>query len=245
MVWGNSSAIDGSTPHSVFDTAQGFTGVWHMSDATSGTNVNSAQANYNAVPQAMSATIPSARGVIAKADSFRNGNNYISTGNPQIGQRITVSAWVNPVTYAQWSKVIAKGLPTFVEPYIVFTLESVNAAPAPFRFKIAFSPNDTLCAPGVTPLPLNTWTFLVGTYDGTKIQYFVNGMLESTKNHFGSAAIPVNSQPVSIGGWNQQAGEAFKGSIDEARLSRNTWSADFIKLCYENQRPGSTTVTFK
>jgi hypothetical protein len=61
---------------------------------------------------------------------------------------------------------------------------------------------------------LNTWTFLAGTYDGSKLSLYVNGVLAGSVSLSGS--IFSTSDPLRIGGdWS---GEMFTGTIDDVRI---------------------------
>ena len=70
-------------------------------------------------------------------------------------------------------------------------------------------------ANGTAVLPLNTWTHLAETYDGSSVRLYVNGTLGSTAAAAGSMAS--SSNPLRIGG-NSIWGEYFSGLIDEVRV---------------------------
>ncbi|MCI0669398.1 MAG: LamG domain-containing protein, partial [Myxococcaceae bacterium] len=68
---------------------------------------------------------------------------------------------------------------------------------------------------GTSRLPLNTWTYLTGTYDGTTLRLYVNG------NQVASQAVTgvmvTSNAPLRMGG-NSIWGEFFSGRIDEVRI---------------------------
>ncbi|HEY7019302.1 MAG TPA: LamG domain-containing protein, partial [Gaiellaceae bacterium] len=70
-------------------------------------------------------------------------------------------------------------------------------------------------APGSAAVPLNTWTHLASTYDGSTLKLYVNGVLAGSKAVTGSLAATTN--PLRIGG-NTIWSEWFSGQIDEVRL---------------------------
>ena len=77
------------------------------------------------------------------------------------------------------------------------------------------APSQALDARGGASLPLNTWTHLAATYDGTTLRLYVNG------GQVGSRAVAsplLTSTGVLRFGGNSVWGEFFAGRIDEVRL---------------------------
>ena len=64
-------------------------------------------------------------------------------------------------------------------------------------------------------LPVNTWTHVAATYDGTRIRFYVGGALVASQAATGS--YQVNASPLWIGG-NAVYGEHFKGKLDDVRV---------------------------
>ena len=69
---------------------------------------------------------------------------------------------------------------------------------------------------GPAALPLNTWSHIATTYDGTTMRFFVNGVQVGATAI--NTAIAVGNQQLRIGGNNAFAGEFFQGLIDEVRV---------------------------
>ena len=65
-------------------------------------------------------------------------------------------------------------------------------------------------------LPLDTWTFLAGTYDGATARLFVNGLPAAEKPAHG--AIAHNGQPLLIGKGLGSNKPSFSGRIGELRI---------------------------
>ena len=74
----------------------------------------------------------------------------------------------------------------------------------------------------VTSLPLNTWSHLATTYDGTTLRLYVNGALAGSSTIAGS--IPASTGPLRLGG-NAIWGEWFSGEIDDVRVYNRALSA--------------------
>ena len=64
-------------------------------------------------------------------------------------------------------------------------------------------------------IPLNSWTHLAATYDGTTLRLYVNGTLVASRAQTGALAASTN--PLQIGG-DAIYGQYFAGRIDEVRV---------------------------
>ncbi len=239
--WGNKSGINGQNGTAVFDTALGYQGVWHCSDAAKNSNANSAQSKYAGTGGSGLVDFIQSKGVIAYADSFTK-NNYISLGNPPLTTTMSMSAWVYPISYGQWSKILVKGMQSYISPFVVFSLETIGNYPAKTQIKISFRDGDTVTAVSPAALPINTWTYLASTYNGDTASLYVNGTKVSAVSHPG--IFQTSTTPFTMGDWSLRPQESFNGSIDEARICNKALSPSYFKLCYENQKPGSTLITF-
>ena len=80
-------------------------------------------------------------------------------------------------------------------------------------------------------LPASTWIHVAGTYDGTAIRIYINGVLDTTYPVTGHTC--VNAYPLGIGAKNRTLTgvvEAyFDGKIDDLRLYNRALSAAEIK----------------
>ena len=88
------------------------------------------------------------------------------------------------------------------------------------------APSQPLDARGVASLPLNTWTHLAATYDGTTLRLYVNGVQVGSR----AVASPLltSTGVLRIGG-NSVWGEFFAGRIDEVRLYNRALAAAEIQ----------------
>ena len=97
------------------------------------------------------------------------------------------------------------------------------------------SGSTTTCA-GPPQLPLNTWTHLAATYDGTVLALYVNGT--RSRRSLASGSIITTTGALKIGG-NTIWGEYFNGLIDEVRVYNRALTAAEIQSGHEraDQRP--------
>src|SRR5207253_2301142 len=93
-------------------------------------------------------------------------------------------------------------------------------------------------------LPFNTWTHLVGTFDGTTFSFYMNGQLLKTAT--GTLEQP-NTAPLKIGGSDDKA--TFGGLIDEVEIFNRALTAGEIQSIFtaasagECKAPPTTTTT--
>jgi hypothetical protein len=121
---------------------------------------------------------------------------------------MTVEAWVRPTSGSGWRTVVLKedagGL--------AYALYSATTASRP---AVYVHTNVDVELNGTAAVPLNTWTHLAVTYDGSTLRMFVNGVQVSSRALTGS--MPATSSPLRIGG-NSVWGEYYRGLIDEVRI---------------------------
>lgn len=132
----------------------------------------------------------------------------------------SLEAWVNPTSAGNWSSVLFKQGPQGMN-YSLYANNGTNKPVAQ-----VYLSNAEQNAPGTGPVPLNTWTHLAATYDGTTLRLYVNGVLAGSKAISGSLLNTPN--PLTIGG-NAVWSEFFQGQIDEVRLYNRALTATEIQ----------------
>jgi hypothetical protein len=121
---------------------------------------------------------------------------------------MTLEAWVDPaILNNAWTDVVYKGNDDY------FLEASTTSIATPGGGGTFGSADMTSFGTGV--LPVNTWTHLAESYDGTTIRLYVNGVQVSSLAQAGN--IQVSSNPLQIGGDNI-FGQYFQGTIDEVRV---------------------------
>jgi hypothetical protein len=136
--------------------------------------------------------------------------------------RFTVEAWVNPAMLTGWRTVVIKE----TADGLAYAVYANDNAPKPAAYGRIAGEGASRSSTGTTQLPVNTWTHLAATYDGTTLRVFVNGVEAGTTPMTGSLVTSANA--LSIGGslvW----GEYFEGLIDEVRIYNRALSAAEIR----------------
>ena len=124
---------------------------------------------------------------------------------------MTLSAWVYPTANrVGWDTIIYK---EYNGDY-TYSLYQGDANTNPYG--LIFSNGAERTVTYNQGLPLNQWTFLAFTYDGSKLQLYVNAVFVGTTNYVGT--IPTSSLPLDIGGNAMFTNENFTGKIDEVRV---------------------------
>jgi hypothetical protein len=246
MYWGNVKATVSSNGAAVFDTANGFQGVWHLGEAGNALVKDATGNHYDGTP---SDTAPAgAEGAIGPCRSFNGASNFIrmsgtanSKLNFQENDTYTVSAWAYADTLDNISHlIVGKGN----EQYFM-------------KFKTSFSPNpmvwefveyhDMAGWYITNSLPVipsaKTWAYIVGVRKGTTQYFYLNGeLVDDTISVTPANVSRYTGDDVTIGKFLSMPSDtiegkcAFLGKIDEVRISNVESSADWIKLCYMNQK---------
>ncbi|HEX5988995.1 MAG TPA: LamG-like jellyroll fold domain-containing protein [Solirubrobacterales bacterium] len=174
-----------------------------------------------------------ASGKFGRALSFDGSNDRVDVPDAaslDLSNGMTLEAWVKPTTNSSWRTAILKERGT---NDLVYALYSSNGS-KPRTENFTGVEN---AAAGTTALPLNAWSHLASTYDGTNLRFYLNGALVTTKAT--SGAMPNTANPLRIGG-NAVWGEYFGGLIDEVRVYNRALSASEIDFDMKNAVGSST-----
>lgn len=183
----------------------------------SGTNVDDASGNGN---NGIIAGAQWIAGKFGNALSF-NGTNAIVIVNDSaaldLTTGMTLEAWVFPTALNGFTDIIYKDSNAY---WLVGSTPTVQAPGGGGSFATAM-------VSGSSPLPMNTWSHIAETYDGTNILLYVNGV------HVGSLAqsgpINVSTGALMLGGNALVSGKNFAGLIDEVRIYNRALSSAEIQ----------------
>jgi YD repeat-containing protein len=242
MFYGNSSiTTDQSNKNGVWDS--NYKGVWHLPN---GTTLSASDSTSNANSGTVSGAAPT-NGMIDGAANFSASGQDIDVGNSSslqiTGNSITLEAWLNTSesnpTY--WERIVVKEILNNADPWTAFDLHrcaNTNQVGTAIATGGAGT-NVGVCS--VSSVSMGNWTHVVGTYDGSQLKIYLNGVLD---NHVAASGnIVGTTTDVVFGTDTFLSGESVKGSLDEVRISSTARSADWIATEYNNQSSPSTFYT--
>jgi hypothetical protein len=256
MSWGDAAASDASDGKKVFDTAEGWAGVWHLAEAgnTMAGNYKDATANAADASQKATSAAGSAPGRVGPALSLASSMmQYLQVDGGvdknkvfDMPDHMTYSIWVNPKSHTvEYQCMFSKGEGGFRIHFYGAADWTENKGKNIVEMCAEGTQSNDMCpvAPGKTDVAIGKWTLITAVHDKPKLTLYINGAQEAT--------ISINetwksdaTKAVSIGNNSSNLKRAFDGLLDEARVLNVSKDANWIKLDFESQKEGSKFVTF-
>jgi hypothetical protein len=229
----------------VFDTANGFQAVWHFNEGTNSIAQDATSNAYNGTPSGL---VNDTIGVIGHAKVFNGQTSSFAMPNSANGKLNfaqnaphTLSAWVNiDLLDGNFHCIISKS----DHQYGLQIRSSDDLEYMEFD-------NVQGWLGVLAPVATQTWKYLVGVRNGTNEYLYIDGVLADATITVNSATGRDVSNDVAIGklsgpiGGGGGGSRFFNGKIDEVSMANAARSADWIKLCFQNQKSGSTVVRVK
>jgi hypothetical protein len=157
--------------------------------------------------------------------SFDGINDWVSIGDApslDLTTTMTLEAWVRPTALGgDWRTVILKERPNGLT-YALYATDGASRPPAGY----VASGNGDRGAVGPSVLPVNTWSHLAVTYNGSALRLFVNGVLVRSRSVSGAGVTSTGT--LRLGG-NAVWGEFFSGQLDDVRLYNRVLTASEIQ----------------
>jgi len=212
-------------------------GIWKFDEGIGATaNDTSGWENNGTIYGATyTADTPSGSGY---ALSFNGVNDYVEVqNNPSLNptSAITVSAWVKPATGTQSQKpVVLKSYTSHTTPHYQYYIFYTNTVTPSLSFGVNI--NGTNRSSGSyqdVTLP-GRWAYVVGTYDGSRVRLFVDGIERSISDEF-IGSINSYDTELHLGRYRNLALSStycFGGLIDEARIYATAFPSAFIESQY-------------
>ena len=187
-------------------------------DAGSGTVLTDVSGNGNngTITNATWSTAGKFGGALSFTGKLNSWVTVPNSSSLDLTTGMTLEAWVDPSSLSSpdqgWASAISKEHENSINDisYALYAAEGTGAPPAG-HILVGSTDYGTV---GGSALPLNTWTFLSATYDGSTLKMYVNGTQVGSTKITGS--IFTTSDPLRIGGdWDS---EMFTGLIDNVRI---------------------------
>ncbi|MCP3937732.1 MAG: DUF2341 domain-containing protein, partial [Actinomycetia bacterium] len=211
-----------------------YEGVWHLHD-----DLLDATSNGNDGTNSGSTDIT---GKVADGQSFDGTNDYVDAGsNASLdvsGTQITVEAWIKADSWeSSWWQAEIAGNHEWVprDGYVV----RVGSGNVGFQFGDGASWHEAKSSD--SSMLTGQWYHLVGRYDGSSLEVFINGTSKDTTAT--SAGISSSTSNVNFGRNSFSGDRFFDGMIDEVRISSVARSAPWIETEYNSQSSSSTSYT--
>lgn len=205
-------ALSGSEVSQLYSWAPGPVGYWNFDEKTGSYAYDT---SGNGSTGTLTNSPSWSTGKIGGALSF-SGNKYVDAGDTnslKLTSTGTLEAWIYPRAYptaGSWSVVASKGnWGAGRNEYSIY----YQASSSNIRFEIAGSSATPFATTANTNTPLNRWSHLALTFDGTNIQGYVNGVPVGT-------SVSQQSQVADTTGYNFMIGGrsglyALDGIIDQ------------------------------
>jgi len=159
--------------------------------------------------------------------TFNGSNNYVSVpyaSSMNLTGDLTVAAWVRPAAFGGGTVHRIVNMPhneaDGAEQYALVTTETGEP-----RFYIGGTSGDSWV--GAISLPLNTWSHVAGTINGTTMTLYVNGAAAATGTFTGTRSGHLSGD-ASIGRFSSSFPQLWNGRIDDVRVYGRALSAGEI-----------------
>ena len=228
---GTNSVAAAAIAISVADAASGLVAAFSFDEGSGDTTTDvSGKMNSGTVSNATWTTA----GKYGGALTF-NGTDALvvvnSSASLNVTNAMTQEAWVYPTaSKSSWSTVMHRQTDAY---YLHASCPDGAMRPAGGAI---FNGTESYVA-SAGAIPLNTWTHLAATYDGTTLKIYINGTLSSSKTATGD--VQSNANPLRIGG-NYPYGQFFEGKIDEVRVYNRALSQSEIQASMNTALSGVT-----
>ena len=150
-------------------------------------------------------------GAAANFDGTNDRIDVLDSNSLDLTSGMTLEAWVRPTSSSSYRTVVLKEVSAELG-YALYAADSDHGARPSGWVRIA---NVSRYSDGTASLPLNVYSHIAVTYNGSALVFYVNGV--ATRTTAISGNIQTSNMPLRIGG-NSIWGEYFRGQIDEVRI---------------------------
>jgi len=159
---------------------------------------------------------------------FNGTSSYINLGNPSSLKPSVVSAcaWVRTTDLNRQSMIVDGNFQNSGQGYLLQFNASNQAL-----FACRLNNSTFNSASGTTSVAANTWYHVVGTYDGTTIKVYVNGVLEGSTAY--SGGIGYSSANLAIGVYQSLiSGYSLNGYVGPVQIYNRAITAAEVAQIY-------------
>ena len=242
LLWGNAAAADSSNPAAVFDSADGWSAVWHLGRSDTLPRPNAVPGGNPAAPVNFDGD-EARPGIIGMADSLDGAGqgDYLDLGAGYADFRsgLTYSVWANAQEPSFWSRLLDMGNGESMDNFVLerhltgedLIWDQYNGSAGNTRVQ------------GRRVFQTGEWLHFTVTVGNKVASIYRNGVLVASEVQKDTIATAVKTK-CYIGKSNWPGNRYFMGRIDEPRLARKARGADWVKLEYANQRADQKLISF-
>ncbi len=251
MYWGDTDEGDGTDKATVFDTASGYQGVWHLGDNE--VQIRDATDNeYHGLRQGSQART---EGNVGFGQIFNGAGDYSDMGNVCNADTFsfTISAWVKKSGENKIKTIMSKskgGLPNHEYGWL-FQLDPDGAVQIYLASDTgSWGDIGSFVLSSSAHITDSSWHHVAAVIDRTKndnCRVYIDGTDVSALPAGGNIAdISRIMNPLSLRIGSEADGEyKWEGKLDECWISYKAHSPEYIKLCYMNQKSDDKFVIVK
>jgi hypothetical protein len=240
MYWGNPQALDRSTGKTVFDTASGFAGVWHLQEGAIGKSHLGAYGDATALGNDGDDEVGSRlnEGMVGLGQHLDSGDFIpVIRMDPQLKDvsLFTLSAWIKLDSGVSRRENIMKLSTTF----------GLQVTDKGFlQAEISDGKSFLISGTGTVAVRDGKWHRISARYDGKSLQVYRDGIFDHGRELSAEVFHPQYSVFL-IGISSYPVGEYFyQGYLDEIRVSDIPYSPEWLRMDFENQRSGTGFPVF-
>jgi hypothetical protein len=163
--------------------------------------------------------------------SFDGVDDYVETQKNMVQlTKTTFSAWLNPSTQLKvYTSVVELVDGVTIRATLFWNHPTANK----WQFRIRGATTEG-ASPAQT-VPTGSWHHLVGSYDGTTIRLYYDGVEVGNGTSF-TGGIGTYTHPVEIGRAFNQVTYVYTGLIGDVRIYNRVLTAAEVKRLYESER---------
>ncbi len=237
MYWGNSGAAVQYFTKEVFDTALGFTGVWHLGE--DGDSVYDATYNHHHGSDSGCAT---EAGVIGKCRKFSGGSFAVIPGLLNAPLDVTLSAWVRVDSSKGGQDIVSIGDAVLIRMDDILGMGTSGC----YHNTPVVSDTSYVRVTSGKYLAKTGWhhvAFSINSTTNTQTLY-IDGEQCAVANNIN----PINYAGLGTNTYIGKHGNGksffFYGLLDEVRVYRIAKSHEWIRLCVANQKEDGKLIRF-
>jgi len=241
MYYGNSLiTTPTANPTGVWNTANGWRGVWHLKENPAGTAPQMMDSTSNANNGTSVGTMTAGDQVSAKINGgldLEGTDDYIDAVNNgstlNVGQVFSLSMWIKRNTTGSVERDL---------------LTKVNAGYYSFKLNLTSANSLQLWVNGTNSVTGGTiadtgWHHVGGYSDGTNLKVFRDGVVDAGTGTTPAITYDSSNLLMGVGIWNSVLSGYLDGIIDEVRVSSVVRDSCWLGTEYSNQSTPDTYVT--